>query len=261
MQKIPASVFLVTLNEGRHLAEVLAPLHVFAEVIVVDSGSTDDTVAIATAAGARVVHQDWLGFAKQKNFAMGLCQQPWVLNLDGDEVLTDDVIASIRQLVTQAEPAALRLYFEDLFWGRPMARLSGKRSIVRLFQQGQAQYPLDRKVHENVVLANGVRELKARGLVKHYGYDSTELLMTKKNKYSSLKALEKFEKGKRASWLKLLLVFPLTFVKAYFFQKFCLSGKRGLVHAYIEAMYAFLKEAKLFELTERASSNKDSPSV
>lgn len=247
MAKIQASVFLVTLNEGKHLAEVLDALQDFAEIVLVDSGSTDNTVAIAEAKGAKVIHQPWLGFARQKNFAMAQCSHDWLLNVDGDEVLSAAVVQHIRATVAANQNQALKLYFEDLFWGQPMSAHSGKRSIVRLFRRGQAEYPLNRKVHENLVLTADVQVLKSTGLVKHYGYGTTELLMQKKNKYSSLKALEKFEKGKKPSLVKLMLIFPITFIKSYFFQRMCLSGKRGLVQAHIEAMYAFLKEAKLFE--------------
>lgn len=258
--KLPISAFLVTLNEAAHIAQVLDALQDFAEIIVVDSGSTDGTVAIAQAKGATVVHQDWLGFAQQKNFAMSLCQNDWVINVDGDEILSAEVVADIRRLYETGGDIAMRLYFEDLFWGEPMSVHSGKRSIIRVFRRSQAQYPLDRKVHENLVVAQGVKTVKVKGLVTHFGYGSTELLMQKKNKYSSLKALEKFEKHKKPSLLKLCLIFPLTFIKSYLLQRMFLSGKRGLVHAHIEAMYAFLKEAKLFEfhqLAARQSAEKN----
>jgi glycosyltransferase involved in cell wall biosynthesis len=246
-EKLPISAFLVTCNEAAHIAEVLDALQDFAEIILVDSGSTDGTLDIAKTKGAKVVHQDWLGFAQQKNYAMSLCQYDWVINVDGDEVLSEQVIKNIRRLYSAGDDIAMRLYFEDLFWGEPMSSHSGKRSIVRVFRRSQAQYPLDRKVHENLVLSKDIQIVKVPGLVKHFGYGSTELLMQKKNKYSSLKALEKFEKRKKPSIVKLCVIFPLTFVKSYLLQRMFLSGKRGFIQAHIEAMYAFLKEAKLFE--------------
>jgi len=255
-EKLPISAFLVTCNEAAHIAEVLDALQDFAEIILVDSGSTDGTTEIAKAKGARVVHQDWLGFAQQKNFAMSLCQHDWVINIDGDEILSEQVIADIRRLQATGGDIAMRLYFEDLFWGEPMSVHSGKRSIVRVFRRSQAQYPLDRKVHENLVLAKGVSAVKVQGLVTHFGYGTTELLMQKKNKYSSLKAQEKFEKNKKASLLKLCCIFPLTFIKSYLLQRMFLSGKRGLVQAHIEAMYAFLKEAKLFEYYQQSEQHR-----
>lgn len=245
--KIPVSVFLVTLNEGNYLDETLAALKDFDEIILVDSGSTDQTLEIAARHQVTVVHQDWLGFARQKNYAMSLCKHDWVMNIDGDETLAADMPAAIAQLIKNPEFNGYRLFFDDLFWGQSMSRYSAKRSIIRLFRKDCASYPLNRKVHENLVMAKDSKVGRVPGLVRHYGYNTTEGLMSKQNKYSSLKAEEKFLAGKKASLLKLSVIFPLTFIKSYLLKKMFLSGKRGLTYAYIEALYAFMKEAKLFE--------------
>ena len=248
MANIPISVFIITLNEAKYLEQVLKPLSQFDEVIVVDSGSTDGTTDIAVNAGATLIHQEWLGFAKQKQFAMEQCRNEWVLNLDGDEVVSDTFIMELQQAVSSQEFDAVRVFFEDVFWGKNMSAKSAKRSIVRCFKKSAVNYPMDRKVHENVVLPKGSRVKKLKTLVTHYGYASTHILMEKQNKYSLLKAQEKFEKGKQGSLFKLMLIYPLTFIKFYLFKKMFLSGRRGLVHAAIESQYAFLKEAKLLEL-------------
>lgn len=244
----PISVFIIALNEAKHIKEALESVQGFAEIVLVDSGSSDGTQEIARSLGAKVIHQDWLGFAKQKSFAMSTCKHEWVLNLDADEVLSEQLAFSIQEAVNVNKADAFRLRFDDLFWGESMSSLSRKRSIVRVYRKDAVAFPVDRKVHENVQLMSGMKEADLPGLVKHYGYGSTHLLMEKQNKYSLLKAQEKYEKGTSASLLKLLAIFPLTFVKSFIFRGMIFSGKRGLVHAYIEAMYAFLKEAKLFEL-------------
>lgn len=248
--KSPLSVYIITLNEAAKLDEVLASVDFAEEIIVVDSGSTDDTLMIAERHGATIYHQNWLGFAAQKAFALSKCTQPWVLNLDGDEVLTAENRKSIQEIVVAEQPAhdAWELRFEDVFWGQPLSSFAAKRHIVRLFRKGVARYPEDRKVHENLVLEKGTSVGRVNGLVLHYGYADTATLMNKQNSYSSLKAEQKFSRGKKPSILKLMLIFPLTFIKEYVFRKQFMSGKRGVTHAAISAMYAFLKEAKLFEL-------------
>lgn len=251
-QKLPLSVFIVTKNEAQYILDVIESVYFADDIVVVDSGSSDNTVQLAESAGARVIFNEWPGFAKQKNFAMNQCKHDWMLNLDGDEVLPPNVANSIKKVIDSNEKAVYRLHFEDVFWSKKMSPKSGKRSIVRLFKKDLAQYPLDRKVHENLVVSKGIPQKSLPGLVTHYGYESTEILMMKQNKYSSLKAMEKFEKGKKPSLLKLTFIFPLTFVKAFFFKRMFLSGKRGFVHATIDAMYSFLKEAKLFELYYRS---------
>lgn len=254
-QETPISAFVITLNEEAHIATVLDQLQPFSEIIVVDSGSTDNTIAIAKSKGAKVIHQDWLGFAKQKAYALSLCQHQWVMNLDGDEVLSQQNIAEIKQAVNQDDADALRFHFDDLFWGDPLSKHSRKRSIIRAFKQTHAEYPTNRLVHENLVLKEGTRVKSIPSLVTHYGYDSTEVLMQKYNRYSSLKAQEKCNKNKSPSILKLFFIYPLAFFKSYFLRKMCLSGVRGMIHAHLEASYSFLKEAKLFELTHHKQKN------
>lgn len=254
MNNVPISVFIITLNEQEHLQDVLQAVQIFDEIVLVDSGSTDNTVEIAKHNGAKVHHQDWLGFAKQKAFAMSLCQNNWVFNLDGDEVLTEGLAQRIQDLVNENKADAYRLYFEDVFWGRPMSRYSGKRSIVRIYNKDKVSFPTDRLVHENVKIEKGAKEADIKELVIHFGYYSTEVLMNKQNGYSSLKAQEKFNKGAKPSLLKLALVFPIMFIKEYFFKRLILSGRRGLVTATINATYGFLKEAKLHELAYKTKN-------
>ena len=221
-----------------------------------DSGSSDKTLEIAERYGAKIHHQDWLGFAKQKDHAMKLCRNDWVFNLDADESITAEHAALIQKRVDESNADAFRIYFEDIFWGEGMSLSSAKRSIVRIYKKDKIAFPTDRLVHENVCLVDGAKSASIPGRVTHYGYHTTDILMTKQNKYSSLKAQEKFNKGKRPSLLKLISIFPIMFIKAYFLRKMFLSGRRGLVHATIDAMYGFLKEAKLHELHYRAKLQK-----
>ena len=96
-QQIAASVYMITLNEENNVAESLASVADFAEVIIVDSGSTDRTLAIAEGfPNVRVFHNDWPGFSEQKAYAMSLCSQPWVFNLDADELPTEDFLNEVR---------------------------------------------------------------------------------------------------------------------------------------------------------------------
>lgn len=249
MSHTPISVFLITLNEAATLDDVLCAVSQFDEIIVVDSGSTDDTVDIARRHGATVIHQPWLGFARQKAFALQACRNNWCFNLDGDEVVPASVAAEIQHLVDTGQCDAIRVYFDDLFIGQSLHRAAHKRSIVRIFKRDMTHYPLDRLVHENVITDGKVAH--ASGLVRHYGYDDVATYMGKQNNYSSLGAQEKFQRGKHYSLLKLFTVFPLMFFKEYILRKQFLSGPSGLIHATIDAMYAFLKEAKLYEQHKR----------
>lgn len=241
------SVYLITLNEAATIRQSIESVKPYVdEVILVDSGSSDQTVAIAESLGAKVIRQTWLGFSAQKEFAMQQCAHNWVFNLDGDEVVPQSVMEEIIDLIASHSCDAIRVNFEDIFMQQPMHTNSHKRSIVRVFKKDKVRYPRDRLVHENVLVDGTIKTIA--GCLLHYGYADVETLMSKQNKYSGLSALEKHQKGKKASLAKLFCVFPVMFFKEYILRKMFLSGVRGFIHAMISAMYAFLKEAKLYQL-------------
>lgn len=244
-QPIPISVFIVTLNEAAHIAEAISSVTGLDEVVVVDSGSTDGTQAIAASLGARVIHQPWLGFAQQKAFALSQCRNEWCLNLDGDEVASPALLKEIQQLVDSDSADMIRLPIDDYFMGALPHRWSRRRSIVRCFKRSLIRYP-ERRVHENVEGDGRVAGTQHRLL--HYGYDDPTIFAGKLLRYAQLRAEDKFAAGKRGSLLKLAAVFPFTLVKTYVFRGLMWSGSRGLVQAVLESMYAFHKEVCLLQL-------------
>lgn len=252
---IPCSVYIVTLNCGAWLRDTLSSVKDFAEVVILDSGSTDDTYAIAQSfPNARIAHQDWQGYAGQKSLALAQCKNDWVLNLDGDEVLSPELKAEIEQAIQADQIDALITPINDVFLGVPNSKHTKKHAKVRFFRKSKGQYDLENKVHENVVV-NG-ESARAAGDIYHYGESSIFVKVEKNNQYSNLKAAEKFQKGKKPSVLKLSLVMPVTFLKSYFIRRSCLNGWRGFVNSMINAFYAFLKEAKLFEQHQNAQKNR-----
>ena len=252
---IPCSVYIVTLNCGPWLQDTLQSVQDFSEVIILDSGSTDDTYAIAQSfANTRISHQDWQGYAAQKSLALAQCKNDWVLNLDGDEVLSKELKAEIEQTIQANQIDALITPINDVFLGVPNSKHTKKHAKVRFFRKSKGQYDLANKVHENVIVDR--QSLKAEGDIYHYGESSIFVKVEKNNQYSNLKAAEKFQKGKKPSLLKLSLVMPVTFLKSYFIRRSCLNGWRGFVNSMINAFYAFLKEAKLFEQHQNAAKKK-----
>lgn len=243
---IPCSVYIVTLNCAEWLDATLNSVKDFTEVIILDSGSTDRTYEIAESfANTRIMHQDWQGYAAQKNLALAQCQQQWVLNLDGDEVLSEALKKEIVQVISENKIDGLIIPINDVFLGVANSKHTKKHAKTRFFRKAKGQYDLANKVHENVVVDGNV--IKAQADIYHYGESSIFVKVEKNNQYSNLKALEKFEKGKHPSLIKLILVMPMTFIKSYFIRRSCMNGWRGFVNSMINAFYAFLKEAKLFE--------------
>ena len=256
MNKIACSVYIVTLNCEAWLQRTLESVRDFDEVIILDSGSTDRTYEIAHQfENVQISHQDWQGYAGQKSLALGKCHNAWVLNLDGDEVLSEDLKHEIINVIQQDQIDALITPINDVFLGVPNSKHTKKHAKVRFFRRSKGQYDLANKVHENVIV-DGISQ-RAEHDIYHYGESSIYVKVEKNNQYSNLKALEKFQKGKAPSIAKLIVVMPLTFIKSYFIRRSFLNGWRGFVNSMINAFYAFLKEAKLFE----QSMTKENKSV
>jgi len=262
--KLPVSVFLVTKDCGRWLEQVLAPLSDFAEIVVLDSGSRDDTLAIAERYGARIHHRAFDGFGAQKQAALALCTQPWAFNLDGDEVIDDALRAGIARLVRQDDPAIVggRVRIRDWFIGQPASKVARPIRRVRLFRRDRGRFLARETVHESVQLdTDAGRVVDLPGWIEHFGVESVALRVEKINRYSTYRAEQDIARGKGPSALKLFTVFPLRFLKSYLLRRACLSGRRGLIQSVANAYYAFLIEAKKFEMLElqRRDRRDDGP--
>lgn len=256
--KIPVSVFIIAQNEEQHIARAINSCKDFAEVIVVDSGSTDNTKTIAESLGATVVHNDWPGYARQKQYAMSLCKHDWVFNLDADEEITPEVLEATRTFVQQSTYVALKFRRNDLFLEKFLPSYIRLPTNIRLFLKQHTQYYLDNLVHEGPGVKGKIKHTSA--YFNHYGYSDIETINRKYEYYSTLKAQEKFNKGKRPSRLKLLLISTLEFIRFFIIYRYCLAGLRGYILSKQAANYAFLKEAKLYSYHQRDkySRNKDS---
>lgn len=251
--RLPVSVFLITKDCGRWLERVLEPLAGFAEIVVLDSGSSDDTLAIAQRHGAVIQRQKFRGFGAQKQAALELCSQPWALNLDGDEVIDDSLREGIARLVQADDPAVIgaRVRIRDWFIGVPASKAARPIRRVRLFRRERGCFLARETVHESVQLDTGEgRVVDLPGWIEHFGVESVALRVEKINRYSSYRAEQDLASGKGPSALKLFTVFPLRFFKSYLLRRAILSGRRGLIQSVANAYYAFLIEAKKFERVE-----------
>ncbi len=245
MDKIPVSIAVICKNEAHNIERLLKSVADFAEVVIVDSGSTDDTLAIAGRYTNHIYEHDWSGDGPQRQIALTYCQQDWVLNLDADEQLTPALINEIRMAITSPIFDAYSVRFNDFFMWKFSSRYTKMHAKVRLFRKGSVYFK-QKIVHASAPEVNG-RTGRLRNPVLHYGTVTIASKLEKSNLYSGLTAKEKADNGKRASLLKLVLIFPLVFMKSYLLRRGCLNGKRGFIGGMMNAFYAFLKEAKLYE--------------
>ncbi|MCW5824466.1 MAG: glycosyltransferase family 2 protein [Cyanobacteria bacterium TGS_CYA1] len=189
---MPISVVIVAKNEEKKIGMVLDAVQSIAdEIIVVDSGSTDKTVSIAQNSGARTIFQDWLGYAAQKNFAISLATQDWILSLDADEVLTRELQDEILELKKSGEISKFDGYKipRILLIGDTRVRFGGfyPDAQLRLFKKGSGRFN-DRLVHEAIKVSGPVRTLHNHML--HYSYNSVEEFSQAMENFARLSAQE-----------------------------------------------------------------------
>ncbi len=244
-KKIKASVYVITLNEEKNIANLLGSVQEFEEIIIVDSGSTDKTVQIAsTYDNCKIFHQEWLGFAGQKAFALEKCSYDWVLNLDGDEEVSEEFTKEVRIATRQDDYVALSgPMVEDIFGKKPH-KLTVFNDKIRCFKKQSGQYA-EALVHESISIDGRVKKIPAP--IYHHPNISLTDIIAKHNEYSELRAQEKLSRGKKIGVLKLSFIFPFAFVKSYFFKRNFLNGTAGFVMSMQIAYYAFCKYAKLWE--------------
>lgn len=250
MQKLPITGVVIAKNEADRIGRCVASLAaVCIEVIVLDSGSDDATVAVADAAGARVEQQEWLGFAAQKNAAISRATQPWVLLLDADEWLGDGTAEKLRALFDsgEAERADVwRLLRRTHFLGAALDHGGwGKEKVERLFRP-QLRY-LPAEVHEKLDLKGSrVATLDAR--IEHDTARSYDEYAAKLQRYAQLWAKQKRAAGRRAGPLAAPLHAAAYWIKNYLLRGGFLDGAmarryHGLHASYVYDKYRLLRSA------------------
>ena len=251
--RLPISVYYITQNEEARLPESLEQVTGWAdEIIVVDSGSTDRTRAVAQSAGARFVHNDWQGFASQKAFAASLCRNDWVLDLDADEVLSDALVCNIKKLFSApiADDVAgfrMRWVLSQPYPEHPF-RYDRPKKILRLYRRSKAAIKPEKDSNNDrpQVREGHVEFLK--GDVLHRTLISLGQMEEKYCQLSSEQARFLAAKGSRISVLRLFGEFPLKFLKYYLLRRQFMNGWFGLSLSIIAANRNFMRLAKAKEL-------------
>ena len=243
------SLFIITKNEGDKLEHCInSAKGICSEIIVCDSGSTDNTAEIARKMGAKVIQHDFIGFAHQKNFALEACSGKWALSLDADEVLTKELADEIANIPEDTEYNGFNLHRVNYFLGGRM-NFSGLNNeyILRLIRVGSGRYR-DVLVHEGLEIEGKIAVLKNEML--HYSYGDLENYFVKFNKYTSLAARDLKAKGKKFSLLGTILRLPFEFMKRYVLKLGFLDGIRGFIWASCSTFYVFVKYIKLWHLSK-----------
>jgi glycosyltransferase involved in cell wall biosynthesis len=244
------SVTVITKNEAADLAAALESVRWADEIVVVDSGSDDETVAIARRFTDRVVVRDWEGYAAQKNIAAGLAQHDWILSLDADERVTEALAGEIRGAL--AGPPAHRAYrIPRVTWhlGRWLRSTDWYPDLqLRLYDRTAARWT-GAYVHEAVVVDGSIGTLS--GELQHFAYRDIADHLETIDRYTTLAARQMHDNGRRAGLLRIAGHPPLAFLRNYLAHRGFRDGTVGFIVSAMNAYYVFLKFAKLWALGKK----------
>ncbi len=240
------SVVVITRNEAANIRAALESVRWADELVVVDSGSTDETVRIAREIADRVTAHEWEGYGAQKNHATGLAAHDWILSLDADERVSPSLAREIGSLL-DAEPAARAYRFPRVtrYLGRWIRSTDWYPDLqLRLYDRRAARWN-DRLVHERVVVDGPVGRLQ--GELEHHAYRDVSHHVRTIEHYTTLAARQMYREGRRARWIDLATRPPAAFLRNYVLRGGMRDGAPGLIVSLLNAGYVLLKFVKLWE--------------
>ncbi|RUT50540.1 glycosyltransferase family 2 protein [Campylobacter fetus] len=229
------SFVVLTFNSKKYIKEVLSSISWADEVVVVDSGSNDETLSICSEfKNVKITHQKWLGFSAQKQLGVDLSKNEWVFVLDSDEVVTNELKNEITNELKNHKFKVYKVARLNYFFGKPIRKMGLYPDYtIRFFNKNYAKFD-SRSVHESVITNSKIGVLKNHFI--HHAYESVEQFINKQNSYSSL--------NKKSNKIKAVLNPCWTFFKLYILKGGFLEGWNGFVIAKLYSEYTFWKYIK-----------------
>jgi hypothetical protein len=248
------SVIIITKNEAAHIGGCLQSVAWADEIIVLDSGSVDNTVDICRTVTDKVYITDWQGFGIQKQRALDKATGDWVLSIDADEIVTPELKAEIQQAMQTSDSNGFEIPRLSNYCGRQM-RHGGwfPDYVLRLFRRECGHFT-NAIVHERIVVNGTISKLNTPFL--HDAFVDFEEVLHKVNNYSTLGAKLLYEKGVRSSLSKAIMKGLWTFIRTYFLKAAFLDGRQGLMLAISNAEGAYYKYVKLWVLQHLNTTQK-----
>lgn len=250
MLKLPVSCFIIAKNEADRIGRTIRSVREWAdEVIVVDSFSTDDTVQLAEAEGARVVQRAWLGFGQQKRFAEELCRNEWLFNIDADEVVTEKLAREIADVFANGEPefACYGMSVALVYPGHTKPRLWARDHFcIRLYDRRVMRFR-DSSLHDSVV-TDGHKMGKMSSALHHHSIRSFEDMRRKLDERMWLTVANGEPQPRFKVFLRLITEMPMHFLKYYVVRGHFTGGWAGLKYASLQAWYRFMRIYRLWRL-------------
>jgi glycosyltransferase involved in cell wall biosynthesis len=253
-QRMSVSVVIIARDEAEDILDCLASADWADERLVVDTGSTDGTPETARAAGARVLSSEWSGYAQTKNRAFQHARGEWVLSLDADERVSDELAREIQQVVRKEGACdAYDMPRRFHFMGRWLRHGGCYPDYqLRLFRRGRARYD-DVRIHERLAVEGPIGRL--RGHLDHFSYRTVSEFLVKLDEYSTLWAQQAFAEGRRARRYHALALLT-GFIGRYLFRAGLLDGAPGARWALFAGLHSYMKYAKLGEVQRAAARRR-----
>jgi len=245
MSKI--SVVIITKNEAKHIRNCLGSVRWADEIIVVDSGSTDETAEIAKSMGAQVFYHKWEGYVQQREFAIQQTSSEWILVIDADEVVTSELKKEIQSRV--GKEVCNGYYINRLnHFLRHQVKHCGwyPDKILRLFRKDKVKLPAV-SIHEGFIVEGEIKNL--HGFLLHFSYDSLQEYFEKMNRYTSLEVQDKLKRisNRSIKWYDLIFHPFSRFIRMYFVKEGYKDGVIGLTVCIVSTIYLFVLYAKMWE--------------
>lgn len=243
---IQLSVYMITLNEEERLGKTLqAAVQVADEIIIVDSGSTDNTQKIAEKYKAKFYHKDWISYSDQKHYAQELCHNQWVLSIDADEVLSKELIKEIQKIKEKPQYDIYKIRIGDMYPGFNHPRIgTQKYNLARLYNRQFASMPKDNLTKDRISINNKAHIGQLKGLIHHYSYLDLHHQVNKLNNFTDQVVQTAISEHKNYSGLRLSTEFLRQFICYYIIKRNFLNGEWGFVTSINLAYFRFLKIAK-----------------
>jgi glycosyltransferase involved in cell wall biosynthesis len=242
------SVIVITKNEAANIAACIASARLVSDdIIVIDSGSTDETIELATQAKAKIIKIEWKGFGDARNTGASHAAHDWILAIDADERVIPALVAAIKNIADDNPSVIYGFKRQNYFLGKKIRFGEwGKDKVYRFYNRNQVSW--DRSpIHENLVGDHTVKKI-INGSVEHYPVIRPEQNTEKTIRYATLNAQKFFQQGKKASFEKRFLSPVFNFVKCYFLLLGILDGKQGYVISKTTSYYVWLKYDLLHKL-------------
>ncbi len=249
------SVIIIAKNEGSNIRRCLESVRFADEIIVLDSGSTDDTLSIAREYTDKVVLTDWQGYGIQKQRALERATGKWVLNVDADESISVALKESILDSIRKDEADAYRIPIYLNFYGKSLSHSWCPKRHIRLFKREGARYN-DKIVHEGILVPLNARIGKLQLGIQHHSFQDVSHALYKLNIYSSYSAKIRTNANKKFSLFKVLVRTTAMFCRCYFLQGGFLEGRDGFLLAVLSAHGSFYRGIKTIYRDNDGSTEK-----